>query len=148
MRCGCVLTHKIIRLRSCAPAAVAIVVACATTQTRASASQTTVPISWAVDLSNGRTSNVAVTFPWIYEHSHSGIAQSPVPFRIFPQVSLLGSFGANGAVTSSSPLFALVGGICLANALGFALGLKLDGPFSHAYGMAGLSLTDIAKLAL
>ncbi len=114
----------------------------------ANASQDSVPMSWAIDVSNGKTSNVAVTFPWMGALHSRSVSHSARSFQLFPQVSFLGKTDMNDTSPRKSPLFAMGGGICLANALAVGVGFKVNEPFAHAYFMAGLSVTDIVKLAL
>jgi len=114
---------------------------------RAWASQDSVPISWALDVAKGTTSGVVVTFPWLRGFSSELGETAPKMVRFFPQVSLLGKSTPNDATTRVSPLFAAGGGICLASAIAIGLGVKLNEPFSHAYFMAGISITDALKLA-
>ncbi len=106
-----------------------------------------VPISWALDVRNGKTSNVAVAVPWSLDYARLPLQHAPPLFRFFPHVSLLGSGDAKSATLNNSPHFTMGCGIGLANALALGVGIQVDNPFAHAYIMAGLSLTDIAKFA-
>jgi hypothetical protein len=107
-----------------------------------------VPISWALDVSNGKASNVAVAVPWSFSYSRLSSVKELALFRFFPHMALLGSGDAKTATLTRNPHFAMGCGVGLANALAFGVGVQVDDPFSHAYIMAGLSLTDFAKLVL
>jgi hypothetical protein len=106
-----------------------------------------VPISWALDVTNGKASNVAVAVPWTLDYSGQSMKNSVKIFRIFPHISLLGKADAQSASLSNNPHFAMGGGFCLINALAVGVGFNINQPFGHAYVMAGLSLTDIVKIA-
>lgn len=105
-----------------------------------------VPISWAIDLRHGSASNVAVAVPCSLDYRRVSLRSGPL-FRIFPHISLLGKANAQSPSLSGNPLFAMGGGISLVNAFAVGVGLKVSEPLGHAYVMAGLSLTDLLKLA-
>ena len=107
-----------------------------------------VPISWALDVTNGRASNVAVAVPWTLGYRDQSTTNLARMFRVFPHVSLLGKADAYSASLSGNPHFAMGGGVCLANALAVGVGFNMNQPLAHAYVMAGLSLTDIVTIAL
>ena len=104
-------------------------------------------MSWALDVASRQTSNVAVAIPWRLEYTASQLTRTPASLQFFPHISLLGKADAESASLSHNPHFAWGGGICFANAIAFGVGVRVDQPLGHAYIMAGLSLTDLAKLA-
>jgi len=114
---------------------------------RASGDPSLVPISWALDVRHGTSSNVAVAVPWSFDYAHWQTTNSPPLLRFFPHVSLLGSGDAHAATLTRNPHFTMGCGFGFANALAFAVGVQINDPFAHAYIMAGLSLPDLAKLA-
>jgi hypothetical protein len=107
-----------------------------------------VPISWALDVRNGKASNVAVAVPWSLDYARLPLRQAPPLLRFFPHVSLLGSGDAKSATLNNNPHFTMGCGVGLAGALALGVGVQLDNPFAHAYIMAGLSLTDIVQFVL
>ncbi|GEM_PF-3003606 len=105
-------------------------------------------MSWAYDVTSGKSSNVAVAIPWSLDYSHWNSLKAPSLFRVFPHVSLIGSGDARSTTLSKDPHFAIGCGIRLANTLGVGVSVPVNDPFAHAYVMAGLSLTGLVKFAL
>jgi hypothetical protein len=130
-------------LTACAVLSVSV----ATKAAEASTVPGLVPISWALDVASRQTSNVAVAVPWRLEYAVNRLTRAPASVQFFPHISLLGKANAESASLSHNPHFAMGGGICFANAIAFGVGIRVDQPLDHAYIMAGLSLTDLAKLA-
>ncbi len=106
-----------------------------------------VPMSWALDVRSGSSRNIAVAVPWSLDYARLPLMKQPPLFRFFPHVSLLGSGDAKTATLVSNPRFTMGCGVGLANAIAVGVGVQVDSPFAHAYVMAGLSLTDIARFA-
>jgi hypothetical protein len=107
-----------------------------------------VPISWAFDVRNGTSSNVAVAVPWSFDYSRWHLSNGQPLLRFFPHISLLGSGDAKTASLTRCPHFAMGYGLGLVDVLAVGVGLKVNEPFAHAYVMVGVSLTDLLKFVL
>jgi len=150
MRLTRVSTSKLRRWAPRVLAVMAFVAVAVTCPSLASASGDPglVPISWALDITSGKASNVAVAVPWSVDFAHWRELNEPSLLRFFPHVSLLGSGDAHTATLSNNPHLTLGCGVELAHSLAVGVGIPMGNQLSHAYIMAGLSLTDLLNLAL
>jgi hypothetical protein len=105
-------------------------------------------VSWAIDLANGSTTNAAVTFPWMIGFNPRQVPRLATNFKVFPHVSMIVPISSQSATPAGPmPRIALGGGIAVATVFTFSVGVTVNESTAHSYLLAGLSVTDIAKLA-
>jgi len=107
-------------------------------------SQSSVPISWAIDLANGRRSMAAITFPWMMGWNSRGAPELAKYLKFYPHISLVVPLSTSN--NSATPIVAVGGGIAVASAFTFSLGATVTEDTSHALLLIGISVTDIAKV--
>jgi hypothetical protein len=103
--------------------------------------QSSIPLSWAINLKKGGVAQAAVTFPWMIGFNTRTLPRLAEIIKIFPHVSVIFPVENSGDDTA----VALGGGVALANAFTFAIGttVKKD---TTPYILVGVSVPDIAKV--
>jgi len=107
-------------------------------------SQSSIPVSWAIDLANGDRSMAAITFPWMLGWNSRGAPELAKYLKIYPHVSIVVPLSQSN--NTATPIVAVGGGIAVASAFTFSLGATVTEDTSHALLLIGISVTDIAKV--
>jgi hypothetical protein len=104
--------------------------------------QSSIPISWGINLSHAEAAHVAVTFPWMFGfNTRSGPHLADV-IKVFPHVTLIFPLKSETEIRTTRVAFG--GGVALANAFTFSAAATVqDTP--QAFFLIGISAPDLAK---
>ncbi len=105
--------------------------------------QSSIPISWGINLSHGEYAHIAVTFPWMIGWNTYRNPELADTIKIFPHVTLI--FPLESDTAANGPRVAFGAGLALANAFTFSGAVTVqDQP--QAFLLVGISATDLAKV--
>ena len=105
--------------------------------------QSSVPVSWAINLSHGELAHAALTFPWMIGFNTRSAPHLADYIKIFPAASVV--FPLEGGTEIGVTRLAFGGGIALANAFTFSAAATVqDTP--QAFFLVGVSVPDLVKI--
>jgi hypothetical protein len=103
--------------------------------------QSSIPISWAINLAHGEPAHVAVTLPWMIGINTRDAPRLADVVKVFPHISLILPLASS---TTKGASVAFGAGIALANAFTFSFATTVrDNP--QAFFLVGISAPDLAK---
>jgi len=104
--------------------------------------QSSIPVSWALNLAHGEAAHIAVTFPWMFGFNTRSAPRLADVIKFFPAVSMI--FPLETQTEIKTPRMAFGGGIALANAFTFSAATVQDVP--QGFSLVGISAPDLAKV--
>lgn len=109
--------------------------------------QSSIPVSWGINLDAREASHVAITFPWMIGLNTRHAPHLADVIKIFPHASVIFPVHGTSAAeeTINKPRVAFGFGFALANALTFSLGWTVDED-PRRFLLIGISTTDLAKI--
>jgi hypothetical protein len=105
--------------------------------------QSSVPVSWAINLSHSELAHAAITFPWMLGFNTRAAPRLADYVKVFPAASVI--FPLEGGSEIGVTRLAFGGGVALANAFTFSAAATVqDTP--QAFFLIGVSVPDLVKL--
>jgi hypothetical protein len=105
--------------------------------------QSSVPVSWAINLSHSELAHAAITFPWMLGFNTRSAPRLADYLKIFPAASVI--FPLESDTKLKVTRLAFGGGIALANAFTFSGAATVEGT-PEAFFLIGVSVPDLVKL--